>query len=431
MGSVLSQAGKSPVLKWGTRNPREATFVGWVSLVLVLQQYERLTSRTSGGEHVKIKGQLFKQSAGGEVNLGASGSMEYYVTTLIRVFETYGMYKAGERFFMPDKNGEGGVVSRFRGLLFAAFVLLPVLDLAVPKDWANPRKEEQTTKKGDRKFRIPLYMWAVMEVLTTFKVLQVASNPKTKLTAMQQAACVGSLAVFNGAVGINASHELVHKASKLEKFLSYMMLANVNYVHWGWEHTHGRTLTRRLVPGRLELNSCLGILFAWNLELGTWKLTHSITLERADHENVATPGDPASSRLGESFYSFLPRTLFGTWWSAWKIEQGRLDQSGEHRVLQNRMAWGAMVPFLWASVIAKASGGGAKAYALFYAQGLGSAVLLELVNYLEHYGLQRKLVTNPKDPAGEPIYEAVNPTHSWNAPHRLSNAFLFKLQRHR
>jgi alkane 1-monooxygenase len=137
---------------------------------------------------------------------------------------------------------------------------------------------------------------------------------------------------------------------------------------------------------------------------------------------VATPEDPASSRLGESFWAFLPRTVVGSLRSAWGIECARLDRMGKsHWTLRNDIlgAW-AMTVGLFA-VLAIVFGPVVLPYLLLQAV-LGFS-LLELVNYLEHYGLMRKRKEDGR-------YERCLPQHSWNSNNVASNVLLYHLQRH-
>jgi alkane 1-monooxygenase len=60
---------------------------------------------------------------------------------------------------------------------------------------------------------------------------------------------------------------------------------------------------------------------------------------------------------------------------------------------------------------------------MLIAQGVFGFLLLEVVNYLEHYGLQRE-----RSPAGH--YVKVEPQHSWNSNRLITNLFLYQLQRH-
>lgn len=143
---------------------------------------------------------------------------------------------------------------------------------------------------------------------------------------------------------------------------------------------------------------------------------------RGHHVRVATPADPASARYGESFWEFLPRTVVGSVKSAWALEKRRLEQQG-HSVWSWRNdvlnAW-AMTVVLWGVCIAFV---GLKAVPFLIIQAIYGASLLEVVNYLEHYGLCRQQL-----PSGR--YERCTPQHSWNSNHVVTNLFLYQLQRH-
>jgi len=379
----------SKLLETARANPREAVFLTWIMVVLALQQYESFVSQRRGvdskadGASVSIRGKKFVMSKGAATNLGWAGVLEYCATSVVRLTEAVAMFKLGDRAFAPSKVSKMSAWHRARNLLWAAFALLPVLDLFVPEDWTNPLPEDQKKYKNDSRFRLPLYLWTAAELLTTYKAVAVLSNPTSSLGIWEKLGILASLALFNGGVGINASHELVHKDSLFENICANALLVNCNYVHWGFEHTEGH------------------------------------------HKNVATPEDPATSRLNENVYAFLPRTFVGSWLSALRLERERLKgEAGITSIYKNRMVWSTLLPFFWAIIIARTSGGSIpKALKYFYLQGLGAASLLEVVNYIEHYGLRREKL--PDD-----SYEKVNPRHSWNAPHRLSNTFLYKLQRH-
>ncbi|PSK63883.1 Alkane 1-monooxygenase [Micromonospora sp. MH33] len=143
---------------------------------------------------------------------------------------------------------------------------------------------------------------------------------------------------------------------------------------------------------------------------------------RGHHTRVATPEDPASSRLGETFWAFWPRTVRGSLRSAWRLESSRLRLRGRtpwtwrNDVLN---AW-AMTVLLYA-VLAVAFGPGVLVFLAL--QAVVGFSLLEVVNYLEHYGLARQ-----RTAAGR--YEKVDPRHSWNSDRTVTNVFLFQLQRH-
>lgn len=180
-----------------------------------------------------------------------------------------------------------------------------------------------------------------------------------------------------GSQGITFAHELGHSRSRLDRALAWVLMASVNYVHFMVEHYRGH------------------------------------------HVRAATLADPASARRGESLWRFLPRTLAGSLVSAWRLEGARLRL--------RRRGW-ARSPLLWAT-LAQAAGMAALAVAwgpkalLFWAvQSAYAIFLLEAINYIEHYGLQRAA------PGGRP--EPFGLQHAWNADHRATNALIANLQRH-
>ena len=176
------------------------------------------------------------------------------------------------------------------------------------------------------------------------------------------------------------AHELIHKSSKLDRAGGLALLANTAYMHFYIEHLVGH------------------------------------------HGRVATHEDPATARLGESFYRYYPRAVSGSWLSAWDIEVERLGRQGL-RVWggHNRMLWYVVTPL--AIALAFALGWGPAAAAFYAAQAVVAFSLLEAVNYLEHYGLVRSQLENGR-------HERVTVMHSWSTDQRLTNYFLFNLQRH-
>lgn len=143
---------------------------------------------------------------------------------------------------------------------------------------------------------------------------------------------------------------------------------------------------------------------------------------RGHHARVATPVDPASARLGESYWAFLPRTMIGSLRSAWQLEALRLQAQGRpaaHWRNQILQTW-AMTLVLYAAICAVV---GLQVLPFLLVQALYGISLLEVVNYIEHYGLLR-----PVGPDGRPV--RCTPQHSWNSSHVVSNLFLYHLQRH-
>jgi alkane 1-monooxygenase len=181
-------------------------------------------------------------------------------------------------------------------------------------------------------------------------------------------------------IAINTAHELGHKRASLERWLSKVALAQSGYGHFFVEHNRGH------------------------------------------HVRVATPEDPASARLGESFYAFLPRTVAGSLRSAWELERARLEGTGSSPwTVRNDVlgAW-SMTLVLYAALTA-AFGPAVLPYLLI--QSVLGFCLLEVVNYLEHYGLLRQ-----RGEGGR--YERTRAEHSWNSNSVASNVLLYHLQRH-
>lgn len=126
------------------------------------------------------------------------------------------------------------------------------------------------------------------------------------------------------------------------------------------------------------------------------------------HKRVSTPDDPTSAPKGMTLYEFVPRSIIGSLKSAFHINALFVVCS-----LMGSAIFFGLVYKWW----------GPLATAFMFFAGLGSMVLLEVINYIEHYGLRRKRLEDG-------TYERVNIRHSWNAPHRISNYLFFKLQRH-
>ena len=188
------------------------------------------------------------------------------------------------------------------------------------------------------------------------------------------------LGVATGGIGITFAHELVHQRNRWERWAGELLLVSVGYGHFTTEHVYG----------------------------------HHIT--------VGTPKDPVSARKGENFYSFFVRAVFGSFRSAWRIE-------GDRQVRRGRPVWHWSNPF-WryglglALFIALAFWfAGPWGWLMFAVQCYVAIYQLEAVNYVEHYGLTRRYL-------GDGKFERVQPHHSWNASHAVSNWFLINLQRH-
>lgn len=262
---------------------------------------------------------------------------------------------------------------------FVVFGVVPLLDQLIGVSSANPGPKEQDALGHARVFRYINWACAPVQVGIVFWGAWALSRGTP--SPIEAFGLVVSVGICSGVIGINAAHELVHRIdSPFETNLGRMMLATTGYVHWASEHVKGH------------------------------------------HRWVATPEDPATARLGQSFYRFWPQTVFGGWKSAWRIESSLAARRGKSVWSWKNpiVGWTAFEIILVLGLWGLFGFGGV---VFFAAQALVAISLLEAVNYLEHYGLERK-ETSPGQ------YEKVTPAHSWNADHWLTNRFLFNLQRH-
>jgi alkane 1-monooxygenase len=202
---------------------------------------------------------------------------------------------------------------------------------------------------------------------------------KGSLSVVDKIGIASSLGI-SGGVAINTAHELGHKKEEHERWYARIALAQTWYGHFFIEHNRGH------------------------------------------HVRVATPEDPASSRLGESLWAFLPRTVLGSVRSAWHLERERMARCEQRTFSRHNdvlTAW-AMSLVLWGGVTV-AFGPGLLPYLVL--QAVLGFWLLEVVNYLEHYGMLRRRTASGR-------YERVEPRHSWNSNNIGTNVLLYHLQRH-
>ena len=261
-------------------------------------------------------------------------------------------------------------------LLFV-FGVIPLFDFWL-HDSKNPKACDYHALLKQRYFRNITFIYVPIQLLMIgFSLYAVVNH---ELTLYEWFGFCLPVGVVSGGVGITMAHELMHKNKNLEKTLSKILLTSVCYGHFFIEHVRGH------------------------------------------HVNVATPKDPASARYGESLYRFIPRTLQGSFLSAWHLELQRLARKGlKPWGVHNNFWWILGAPCILSLLILHFFG--LNALVFFLLQSFVAVLMLEIVNYIEHYGLSRKQLAKGQ-------YERVSPKHSWNANHWLTNSVLFHLQRH-
>ena len=283
----------------------------------------------------------------------------------------------------------------FQCLAFV-FVFIPLIDKLVGVRIHNQTEETYRKLKEVRFYRYITYLHVPCQwALVIWSMYIIASG---QLNTIETIGFLLAVGICTGAMGITIAHELGHRANKLEQFLSKALLLSVSYTHFFIEHNlghHHRVATPE-DPARARFGESLYRF---------------------------SPEDPASARFGESLYRFYPRTVFGSWFSAWRLENNRLRKKNLPVVsLHNRMIHYTYLPIVIALV-----GGWVfsswQASVFFLAQSVVGFSLLEIINYVEHYGLQRKELSPGR-------YEKVQPKHSWNSSFLVTNLFLFDLQKH-
>jgi len=231
--------------------------------------------------------------------------------------------------------------------LFFSYVLLPILELICGVDGYNPTKEESKYLESKLSFRFVTWSWIPMQIFLTIYLSASVSIYWNYLSWFEIIGFVFAIGLNTGGTGITVAHELIHKQNNFEQILGKITLMCVCYMHFFIEHLQGH------------------------------------------HKRIATEEDPATSRFGESFYRFLPRTLIGGFNSAWDIESRRLiKQNKSFWSIYNQMLWFIILPLLYGVLLGLIFG--LPAFFVFFVQSLIAISLLEVVNYIEHYGLQRK-----------------------------------------
>ena len=270
----------------------------------------------------------------------------------------------------------GGIYS-FGAFVFA-FVFIPVMELMLPTNEEN-YSDEDTDDRLKNKFydlmlylNVPIVYGALIYSLIKITTVDISTSELIGITL--------SLGVIFGANGINVAHELGHRKSLFEKLLGKALLIPSHYTHFFIEHNHGH------------------------------------------HLHVSTPSDPSTAKYNQNLYAFWWQTVSGTYVKAWEIQK-KLNQVNNTSLfsLKNDMFWFTIIQIIYL----------AASYYYFELTGLLFVImagivgllLLETINYIEHYGLKRNQLASGR-------FERVSEKHSWNSNHVLGRIILYELTRH-
>ena len=270
---------------------------------------------------------------------------------------------------------------KLRALAWAGPILvhgvIPALDRLIGEDTSNPPESAIKELENDKYYNLIAKAFIPSQYALTIMGAWLATRKNVPM--LDRIGLTASVGALNG-IAIVTGHELGHKHESHNRIGAMLALAPTFYTHFAVEHNFGH------------------------------------------HKRVSTPEDPASSRLGESFWKFLPRTVIGGFKSAVEIETKRLERKGKgFWCLENELLQGWAITAGFVGVTTAICGKGAIPFLV--AQGAYGASLLEVVNYIEHYGLLRQ-----KDENGK--YERTMPEHSWNSNYVVTNLVIYQLQRH-
>ena len=261
--------------------------------------------------------------------------------------------------------------------MIQAFFIIPLFELFFKSNDKNLSEAEEEMAKNDRNYDYILYLTVP---IVYFLLWEFLGSMSETMSIYDKIGRILSMGLICGAIGINIGHELGHRNNKFEQFLSKTLLLSSLNMHFFIEHNRGH------------------------------------------HKRVSTKEDPASARYGENIFSFWIRSILTGYISAWRLEQIKLKRFNKSFFsLNNEMILFQLIQLILIFSIYYLFGINILMY--FIISALIGILVLETVNYIEHYGLQRKI-------KGDGKYERIQPYHSWNSNHPLGRLMLFELSRH-
>ncbi|MDX1479256.1 MAG: alkane 1-monooxygenase [Saprospiraceae bacterium] len=266
----------------------------------------------------------------------------------------------------------GGVLSF--GAFYLAFVIIPLVEQWLPARQDNVPAEQETSRAAR-----PLFDWLLYSNVVIVYGLMAYFGWRIAQGGLSTFELIGmtfNMGIVIGALGINVAHELGHRARVAEQWLARLLLVPALYSHFTIEHNYGH------------------------------------------HKHVSTPEDPASARPGEAIYPFWLRSVSGSWRNAWKLE--RQLGIATWNPLKGLSA-GVAMQVIYLCIAGWLAG--PLAVVCFAGAAVVGFLLLESVNYIEHYGLVRTRLASGR-------YVPIEPRHSWNSNHELGRIFLYELTRH-
>ncbi|MCT4622240.1 MAG: alkane 1-monooxygenase [Schleiferiaceae bacterium] len=289
--------------------------------------------------------------------------LKYLLVYLLPISAIISFYSNGVLSFAP---------------VILSFVIIPLFEFVLPPNRYNLTPEEN--KKISKNVLYDWVIYLIVPVQWFCLILFLFSLQNENLSFIDLIGRITAYGMLCGVLGINVAHELGHRMKTSEKFMAKSLLLSACYMQFYIEHNRGH------------------------------------------HRNVATPIDPTTARVGETLPAFWLRSISGVYLNAWKISNKEAQkkfgttQTFKNEMLQYQLAQIALV-FLIILFF------GAWTGLAFLSSCVMGWLLLETVEYIEHYGLQREKLNEFR-------FENTNPTHSWNSNHTIGRLFLFELSRH-
>ena len=290
----------------------------------------------------------------------AFGKFKYLLSFLLPALALLGFYF-------------GGFWS-FSALAFS-FIFIPLFEFILGADASS--QETEFISRSKRSWIHVLSVWLAVPVQYTLLLMFLFVQQKTDISQFSFWGNITAMGMMCGVFGINVAHELGHSPLKHEQLMAKSLLLTSLYMHFFVEHNKGH------------------------------------------HKWVGTTNDPATARMNESIYRFFLRVIPYSFFSAWKI--ARNEAAKRKRIVGNEVLIDMLIQLLLLVLIFGFCGW--QAVLSFFLSACIGILLLETVNYIEHYGLYREKITDNR-------YEDVAPVHSWNSDFILGRIVLFELTRH-
>lgn len=259
-----------------------------------------------------------------------------------------------------------------------AFVVLPILEILLPEN-----NEVYVLETIEKKAKNPVFDWLLLlniPIVYCILIYAVIIVYTIDLRSFELIGITLSTGIVLGVNGINVGHELGHRQGSWQRFLGKLLLLPSLYLHFYVEHNFGH------------------------------------------HLHVATKEDPATAKYNQNVYAFWVASVFGQYVSAWRIQLKLLkQQSLSFFSIKNDMFWYIFIQLGYLFVVYFFFGFHGLLFSIAFA--IVGMLLLETVNYIEHYGLLRKKTNSGR-------YERVREIHSWNSNHVIGRIVLYELTRH-